>query len=335
MALSESQERDLEQLKVRFHLSDEAAQLIREDWEYGLTSDQTKVYLKPGMKYWQMKYISECLRKEHEEGLIDIIGKYSGSKDAIRTAITLYEDGMPIAEVEKTLSKTRNAAQMKQIYIKYKEKVGMEEKKEDVKETTDQTMQLTKEKVLAIGLEISGIRQEMATLKEKFESRDEEIRQLCEESERIGEKLREVNDKLIAIKKEREKKRAIKPEMVKTQEADESDIGQNVSVMYNATISDNDGKSLGSLPIERTVRKTSGLAAIAAALGFKKKSRREIVRLVSEGKLSPDQLMQIKLGIDKGLSEYQLTQLICCGGTAEQMKEIVEIAEHLNAQGYE
>ena len=73
--LSENQRRDLDSLKNRFHLSEEAVNLIRDDWIYGLSSEQTKEYLKPGMKLWQMRLISKCLRAGYDMALIELVGK--------------------------------------------------------------------------------------------------------------------------------------------------------------------------------------------------------------------------------------------------------------------
>ena len=48
--LSENQRRDLDSLKNRFHLSEEAVNLIRDDWIYGLSSEQTKEYYSLGKR---------------------------------------------------------------------------------------------------------------------------------------------------------------------------------------------------------------------------------------------------------------------------------------------
>ena len=56
--------------------------------------------------------------------------------------------------------------------------------------------------------------------------------------------------------------------------------------------------------------------------------------MLTDGKLSTDQLTQIKIAISKGLNEEQLSQVIHSGVPAEQMREIIEIAESLNALGY-
>lgn len=78
-------------------------------------------------------------------------------------------------------------------------------------------------------------------------------------------------------------------------------------------------------------RKTSvnnhGLVGIFSRLGIKTKSRRNLVKLVIDGELDRNQLVQIKIAIEKGLTENQLEDIINSRVPAERMKEIIEIAE--------
>ena len=66
-------------------------------------------------------------------------------------------------------------------------------------------------------------------------------------------------------------------------------------------------------------------------MGIKKKSRQDIVKLVASGDLVPDQLVQLKSAIERGLTESQLVELINNNVSAEKMKEIIEIAVLENA----
>ena len=78
--------------------------------------------------------------------------------------------------------------------------------------------------------------------------------------------------------------------------------------------------------IERTERKNVGFASMFAKLSLKKKSRQDIVKLVASGNLTPEQLQQIRIGMEKKLTENQLLNLINNNVPADQMKEIIEIA---------
>lgn len=52
---------------------------------------------------------------------------------------------------------------------------------------------------------------------------------------------------------------------------------------------------------------------------------------MASGDLVPDQLMQLKSAIERGLTESQLVELINNNVSAEKMKEIIEIAVLENA----
>ena len=108
-----------------------------------------------------------------------------------------------------------------------------------------------------------------------------------------------------------------------------------IPVYYQMPVVDAQGRVVQQLSVERT-RRTSegGIAAMIAKLCFKKKSRQDIVKLVASGDLVPAQLIQIKSGIEKGLTEGQLVELINNNVSAEKMKEIIEIAVLENSMNY-
>lgn len=89
---------------------------------------------------------------------------------------------------------------------------------------------------------------------------------------------------------------------------------------------------ISSNDIERTVRRNSNASVgFFTRLGIKKKSRRNLVKLVIAGELDRNQLVQIKSAIEKGLTERQLEDIINSRVPADRMKEIVEIAELENS----
>ncbi len=118
--------------------------------------------------------------------------------------------------------------------------------------------------------------------------------------------------------------------------ADPFTAGQvGIPVYYQMPVIDSSGRIVQRVQVERTARKSdSGLGAILGRLGFKKKSRQDIVKLVASGDLVPEQLIQIKSGIEKGLTEGQLVELINNNVSAEKMKEIIEIAVLENGMDY-
>ncbi|MCD8168372.1 MAG: hypothetical protein LUE94_03455, partial [Clostridiales bacterium] len=90
--------------------------------------------------------------------------------------------------------------------------------------------------------------------------------------------------------------------------------------------------NLGS-SIEVEVQQKGNSHAIKAffsCLAHKKKI--DMVRLLTESELTAQQLVQIRLAIEKGLTEAQLKVLIHKKPPAEQMAEIIQIAIYENGR---
>jgi|GEM_PF-129276 len=101
--------------------------------------------------------------------------------------------------------------------------------------------------------------------------------------------------------------------------------GYGIPVYYQIPVVDRRGHLVQKVQMDHSAQKTSGIVSLLAKFGFKKKSRGDIVKLVASGDLVPAQLIQIKSGIEKGLTEGQLVELINNNLSAEKMKEIIEI----------
>ncbi len=104
---------------------------------------------------------------------------------------------------------------------------------------------------------------------------------------------------------------------------------------YNMAVMDRDGKIVSLMPVERMERKKgkNSLSALFSRLVFRKKI--DIVKLVAEKDLAPEQLVQVRNAIEKGLNEEQLLVLINNQIPAEQMAEIINIAVYENKQKQE
>ena len=103
---------------------------------------------------------------------------------------------------------------------------------------------------------------------------------------------------------------------------------------YQIPVVDGSGQMIQNIQLERMERKSNGVVSLLSKLCFKKKSRADIVKLVASGDMVPEQLIQIKCGIEKGLTEGQLVELINNNLSAEKMKEIIEIAVLENSMAY-
>jgi DNA repair exonuclease SbcCD ATPase subunit len=114
---------------------------------------------------------------------------------------------------------------------------------------------------------------------------------------------------------------------------DSQPITYGIPVYFQIPVVDGRGHIIQKVQLERTQRKTNGVVGLLSKICFKK-SRSDIVKLVASGDLVPAQLVQIKSGIEKGLTEGQLVELINNNLSAEKMKEIIEIAVLENSMAY-
>lgn len=108
----------------------------------------------------------------------------------------------------------------------------------------------------------------------------------------------------------------------------------HIPAYYRIPVLDEVGRVIQTVQMEPMQKKSNSVASLIAKIGFKKKSRQDIVKLVAGGELVPEQLIQIRVAIEKGLKENQLLELIHNKVPAEHMKEIIEIAVLENSMEY-
>lgn len=98
-----------------------------------------------------------------------------------------------------------------------------------------------------------------------------------------------------------------------------------IPVYYQVPLTQN-GRVVQQVEIERSYRKSVGGVGIFSRLFLKKKSRIDLVSRLASGDMLPEQLVQIRVAIEKGLHEEQLVELINHNVPVDKMKEIIEIA---------
>ena len=96
-------------------------------------------------------------------------------------------------------------------------------------------------------------------------------------------------------------------------------------VSYEVQMPMEQGKPPVRIPVE-VERKRSNDVGRFRMLFEKRKVRTDMVKLVSQADLSEGQLAAILAGMEQGLTQEQLTELVHCGATPEKMQIIVEIA---------
>ena len=181
----------------------------------------------------------------------------------------------------------------------------------------------------------------IARYRTELEQKEKEMTKMQDKIEALEEQIRIMDQRDSDSKAESKSASTVQPEMVLVPEPSiekkqSTIIPQNISgygvpIYYTVPMVDSYGRVVQTLPIERTEKKTSGITNLFSKLGIKKKSRQDIVKLVASGDLVPDQLVQLKSAIERGLTESQLVELINNNVSAEKMKEIIEIAVLENA----
>lgn len=180
----------------------------------------------------------------------------------------------------------------------------------------------------------------ISRLREQLELKDKEMNRMSNRIETLEDKLLHATNVNAATSSEqkREEEPNVQSEIKKegaamTQQTIVTET-MGIPIFYQIPVVDMQGKVIQKVQIDRSESKSNGVIGLLSKLCFKKKSRADIVKLVASGDLAPAQLIQIKSGIEKGLTEGQLVELINNNVAAEKMKEIIEIAVLENSMAY-
>jgi predicted nuclease with TOPRIM domain len=178
----------------------------------------------------------------------------------------------------------------------------------------------------------------ISRLRNQLEFKDKEIKRMSDRFETLEDKLLHSSSvgETPQLKKEDENNVTNETKKADNNVTNQPIIAEQIDIpiFYQVQVVDMKGRVIQKVQIDRTNHKTNGVIGLLSKLCFKKKSRSDIVKLVASGDLAPAQLIQIKSGIEKGLTEGQLVELINNNVAAEKMKEIIEIAVLENSMAY-
>lgn len=174
----------------------------------------------------------------------------------------------------------------------------------------------------------------LARLRRESDEKEEEKKKMQETIGKLNGQLLEKDEQIATLKEQKveptiqpaESEASITPPGTVPLKDASGNVVYGIPVHYAIAYKAEGAKEPEVTVIERTERKNVGFASMFAKLSFKKKSRQDIVKLVASGNLTPEQLVQIRIGIEKKLTENQLINLINNNVPADQMKEIIEIA---------
>lgn len=322
--------------------SDEAIKLIKDDIEYGLTEEQIVLYEKKFPKEPdKMAVFSKCLRAGYSEEAIEVITDTRLNAHQMEVAYDFYEKRVSLDAIRDIVFKNMPAKRMRELLKEML--MEIEAKNEDMEVAPEYVKELFKEMKESL-MALKADNNKYEALSKKLDEIVVYKKELHIQNNLINQMKKEIMEKDSVIAGKDAEIKKLKGEVsdvnVSTKETDvdvkatdkkeEAVIKDNrIPVYYQMQVVDR-GIITDRMLIDRSERKISGFNAIISRLCSKRKSRQDIVRLVSSGDLNAEQLEQIYVGMESGLTEEQLEQLINNNLTPDRMAKIILIAKSDN-----
>ena len=278
------------------HYSGDVMELVKDDLEYGLSPAQVESYLnRADFSSRQKKLYSEALRDNFPKEVLEIAFARGLKVQQMQVACGYVRKGISEDALREVLSEERSAKEMSdmmQDILNRQEEdaaVPVTELSDSLQEQLDEALQqkeYLEQQIAAKEKEIQEGLAKVASQRGTIEEQAARIRELEEQLE----------------------KRPVRPQ-----------------VSYEVQMQMEQGKPPVRIPVE-VERKRSNDVGRFKMLFEKRKARTDMVKLVSQADLSEGQLAVILAGMEQGLTQEQLTELVHCGATPEKMQIIVEIA---------
>lgn len=278
------------------HYSGDVMELVKDDLEYGLSPAQVESYLnRADFSSRQKKLYSEALRDNFPKEVLEIAFARGLKVQQMQVACGYVRKGISEDALREVLSEERSAKEMSdmmQDILNRQEEdaaVPVTELSDSLQEQLDEALQQKEYLEQQIAAKEKEIQEGLAKVASQ--------RGIIEEQ---AARIRELEERL--------EKRPARPQ-----------------VSYEVQVPMEQGKPPVQIPVE-VERKRSNDVGRFKMLFEKRKARTDMVRLVSQADLSEGQLAAILAGMEQGLTQEQLTELVHCGATPEKMQIIVEIA---------
>jgi myosin heavy subunit len=171
--------------------------------------------------------------------------------------------------------------------------------------------------------EINEARVTIARLRNDMDGIQKEKNTLKQTADTMEQVMKQKDDQLAAFQKG---SKTSFEEQTADKEEKEPVIPPLSDMEYRMGVVDENGRLLQMVSIEPQKKKKEIPSMTAFFSRITSKKKIDLVKLLAQKNLETEQLVQIKLAIEKGLSEKQLLVLIHNQIPAEQMEEIIEIA---------
>jgi hypothetical protein len=308
-------------------------ELAKSDFEAGLTSEQIERYLQTSYDFGQMEILSECTGLNYPNELLDYLFDSGISGVLMEKAVHLYDGGEGIEQIKETLSGdndsieaaianvaakmdiAKRAAQGEPAYVA-KLIEGMETM------AANSNIQCERIKELEAKLEEFGQTAEedflISELLEQLQKRDGEIRALREAAEGADETQGEAKSGETEKDREIAKHRQTITELEAIADSQQKDIDSLKAMLRR----ERETARLMACPREGSAR--SGIRPFKNLFAAGKGT--SIVKLVTSGNHSAEQIVQLGIAMERGLTKKQITALINSNAPAEKIKAVVEVA---------
>ena len=278
------------------HYSGDVMELVKDDLEYGLSPAQVESYLnRADFSSRQKKLYSEALRDNFPKEVLEIAFARGLKVQQMQVACGYVRKGISEDALREVLSEERSAKEMSdmmQDILNRQEEdaaVPVTELSDSLQEQLDEALQQKEYLEQQIAAKEKEIQEGLAKVASQRGTIEEQAARIRELEERL-------------------EKRPARPQ-----------------VSYEVQVPMEQGKRPVQIPVE-VERKRSNDVGRFKMLFEKRKARTDMVKLVSQADLSEGQLAAILAGMEQGLTQEQLTELVHCGATPEKMQIIVEIA---------
>ena len=278
------------------HYSGDVMELVKDDLEYGLSPAQVESYLnRADFSSRQKKLYSEALRDNFPKEVLEIAFARGLNVQQMQVACGYIRKGISEDALREVLSEERSAKEMSDMM-------------QDIlnRQEEDAAVPVTE---LSDGLQeqLDEVLRQKEYLEQQIEAKEKEIQ---EGLAKVASQRNTIEEQAARIREleEQLEKRPVRPQ-----------------VSYEVQMPMEQGKPPVRIPVE-VERKRSNDVGRFRMLFEKKKARTDMVKLVSQADLSEGQLAAILAGMEQGLTQEQLTELVHCGAAPEKMQIIVEIA---------
>lgn len=278
------------------HYSGDVMELVKDDLEYGLSPAQVESYLnRADFSSRQKKLYSEALRDNFPKEVLEIAFARGLKVQQMQVACGYVRKGISEDALREVLSEERSAKEMSDMM-------------QDIlnRQAEDAAVPVTE---LSDGLQeqLDEVLQQKEYLEQQIAAKEKEIQEGLAKVASQRNIIEEQAARILELE-ERLEKRPARPQ-----------------VSYEVQMPMEQGKPPVRIPVE-VERKRSNDVGRFRMLFEKRKVRTDMVKLVSQADLSEGQLAAILAGMEQGLTQEQLTELVHCGATPEKMQIIVEIA---------